>query len=107
MAARVRASFTDDDSISDHLHIEMVRINAPPTTLPMTHHDPDDQLTLNDSATTVTGVPPPPRNDFLLTNNSGLTDGINREYEIPNLCTYRKVNSIGLFFFEFNIDSNL
>ncbi|CAF3580420.1 unnamed protein product [Rotaria sp. Silwood1] len=90
MAARVRASFADDDSISDHLHIEMVRINAPTTTSTITHNDTDGQTTLNESTGTI-GVNTPPRNDFLITNNPGLIEGINREYEIPNLHTYRKL----------------
>ncbi|CAF1400635.1 unnamed protein product [Rotaria sp. Silwood1] len=93
MAARVRASFADDDSISDHLHIEMVRINAPTTTSTITHNDTDGQTTLNESTGTI-GVNTPPRNDFLITNNPGLIEGINREYEIPNLHTYRKTESL-------------
>jgi hypothetical protein len=91
MAARVRASFTDDDSISDHLNFEMVRINAPQITSPTTtNNDPDEQTTLNDSAGT-TGLNTPATNDFLSTSNSGLIDNSNREYEIPNLFTYKKV----------------
>ncbi|CAF3542081.1 unnamed protein product [Rotaria sp. Silwood2] len=93
MAARVRASFTDDDSISDHLNIEMVRINAPAATSTITHHDPDEQATLNESAGTI-GVNTPIRNDFLLTDNPVLIEGINREYEIPNLYTYKTIESL-------------
>ncbi|CAF1067403.1 unnamed protein product [Rotaria magnacalcarata] len=94
MAARVRASFTDDDSISDQLNIGMVRINAPPTASTITHNDPDEQATLNESVGTIGGNIPA-RNDFLTTNdNSGLIEGINREYEIPNLYTYRRIESL-------------
>ena len=89
MAARARASFTDDDSISDHLTLEMVRINAPQTTT-MTSSDPDEQMTLNDSAGT-TGLNTPATNDFLSTSQPSFIDGTNREYEIPNLYTYKKV----------------
>lgn len=88
MAARVRASFTDDDSISDHLALEMVRINAPPST----NNDPDEQTTLNESVGT-TGMNTPAPTDFLASSNAGLIDGSNPEYEIPNLFTYRKVGS--------------
>lgn len=90
MAARVRASFTDDDSISDHLNIEMVRINAPTTTSTLAHNDPDDQVTLNESIGTIGGGTIV-RNDFLLANPTGAVDGVNRDYEIPNVYTYRKV----------------
>ncbi len=90
MAARVRASLTDDDSISDHLTLEMVRINAPTTTSTITPNDPGEQTTLNESVGT-TGGSTPATTDFLSTSNPGITDGINREYEIPNLCTYKKV----------------
>jgi hypothetical protein len=90
MAARIRASFTDDDSISDHLTLEMVRLNAPQTTSTTTNNDPDEQVTLNESAGT-TGGSTAATNDFLSTSNPGLTEGINREYEIPNLFTYKKV----------------
>jgi hypothetical protein len=93
MAARVRASFTDDDSISDHLNLEMVRINAPQTTTSTNiNNDPDEQATLNDSAGANFGNTPA-TNDFLMTSNPGLMEGINREYEIPNLFTYKKVIS--------------
>jgi regulator of G-protein signaling len=92
MAARIRASFTDDDSISDHLPLEMVRINVPRTTT-MTSNDPDEQITLNDSAGT-TGLNTPATNDFLSTSNPSVTDGSNREYEIPNLYTYKKIESL-------------
>ena len=85
MAARVRASFTDDDSISDHLTLEMVRISAPQTTT-MASPDPDEQFTLNDSAGT-TGVNTPAM------INPAFIDASNREYEIPNLYTYKKVSS--------------
>jgi len=90
MAARVRASLTDDDSISDHLTLEMVRISAPQTTLTTTNNDPDEQTTLNDSA----GVNISATNDFLMTGSPVLMEGINREYEIPNLFTYKKIESL-------------
>jgi regulator of G-protein signaling len=93
MAARIRASFTDDDSISDHLTLEMVRLNAPQTTSTTTNNDPDEQVTLNESAGT-TGGSTAATNDFLSTSNPGLTEGINREYEIPNLFTYKKIESL-------------
>jgi hypothetical protein len=90
MAARTRASFTDDDSISDHLTFEMVRIDAPQTTSPTTHIDLDDQIALDDSAGTL-GSSGPIQNDFLSNTNPNLLEGINREYEVPNLFTYKKV----------------
>lgn len=83
MAARARASFTDDDSISDHLTLEMVRINAPATTTSlMMHSDQDEQITLNES---------PAITDFLTATTPMLIDANNREYEIPNLFTFKKV----------------
>ena len=90
MAARARASLTDDDSIGDHLTLEMVRINAPQTTSPTTHVDPDEQIALDDSAGTLgsSGAVP---HDFLSNTNMNLMEGIDQEYEIPNLFTYRKV----------------
>ncbi len=90
MAARVRASFTDDDSISDHLTLEMVRINAPQIISPTTNNDQDEQTTLNDSAGT-TGFNTPATNDFLSTSQTGLIEGYNRDCEMPNLFTYKKV----------------
>lgn len=94
MAARVRASFTDDDSISDHLALEMVRINAPATTTSITtNNDQDEQITLNESAGTI-GMNTPATGattDFLSTNTSSFIDGNHPEYEIPNLFTYKKV----------------
>lgn len=87
MAARIRASFTDDDSISDHLTLEMVRINAPQTTTtasPHTH-DHDEQATLNESTGT-TGISTPA--------NTALLDAANREYEIPNIFTYKKIEGL-------------
>jgi hypothetical protein len=90
MAARVRASLTDDDSISDHIALEMVRINAPQTTSTIPNNDPDEQITLNESTGTIGGHTPA-TNDFLLTSNPCLVEGINREYEIPNLFTFKKV----------------
>ncbi|CAF1320248.1 unnamed protein product [Rotaria sordida] len=72
----------------------MVRINVPATTTStITHNDPDEQTTLNESTGTI-GVNTPARNDFLITNNPYLIEGINREYEIPNLHTYRKIESL-------------
>jgi len=97
MAARVRASFTDDDSISDHLTLEMVRINAPQTTSTIINNDPDELMILNESIGT-TGGSTPATNDFLSTSNPGLIEGINREYEIPNLFTYKKVIRIKIIF---------
>ena len=86
MAARARASFTDDDSISDHLILEMVRINAPQTATTTIHHDLDERATLNESAGT------PATNDLLSPSNPTFGEGIDQEYEIPNLCTYKKVS---------------
>jgi len=91
MAARTRASLTDNDSISEHLALEMVRINAPQTTSTTTHVDPDEQINLDDSAGTLGGSGGPIQNDFLLNTNTSLMEGINGEYEIPNLFTYKKV----------------
>ena len=91
MAARARASFTDDDSISDHLTLEMVRINAPATTTSlMMNSDQDEQITLNESAGTI-GMTIPGATDFLTVTTPMLIDANNREYEIPNLFTFKKV----------------
>jgi len=98
MAARTRASFTDDDSISDHLALEMVRINAPQTTSSTIHIDPDEQTALDESI----GGSGIPVNDFLTTSNPGLIEGINRECEIPDLFTYKKVIKISIVFFFIN-----
>jgi hypothetical protein len=105
MAARIRASFTDDDSICDHLTLEMGRINAPHTTSTITNNDAEEQLTLNESAGTICGSSIPPTNDFLSTSSPGLTDGTNREYEIPNLFTYKKVTEKKMIF-SYSIKSN-
>ncbi|CAF2384768.1 unnamed protein product [Rotaria sp. Silwood2] len=93
MAARTRASFTDDDSLSDHLTLEMVRVTAPQTTSTTMPIDPDEQITLNDSAGTIVSSGPP-ANDFLTRPNIDLIEGINRDYEIPNLCTYKKIEAL-------------
>ncbi len=86
MAARVRASFTDDDSISDHLTLEMVRIKVPQTTSTTTNNnDPDEQITLNESGGTA-GSSIPATNDFL-----------------ANLFTYKKVISTKLFYLIYKI----
>ncbi|CAF0941388.1 unnamed protein product [Adineta ricciae] len=85
MAARIRASFTDDDSLSDHLTLEMVRISAPQTTASTTNNDPDERLALNDSTATT---------NHLSTCNPGLMEGVNPEYEIPNLFTYKRIESL-------------
>lgn len=87
MAARTRASFTDDDSISDHLILEMVRINAPQTASTMIHHDLDERATSNESVGT------PATNDPLSTSNPTFVEGVDQEYGIPNLFTYKKVSS--------------
>jgi hypothetical protein len=94
MAARTRASLTDDDSLSDHLIIEMVRINAPQTASTTPHVDPDEQITLDDSAGTITGggSSGPIQNDRL--TNTNLIEGMSGEYEIPNLFTYKKIEAL-------------
>lgn len=91
MAAPPRASLTDDDSVSDHLILEMVRINAPHTTSPIIHQDPDEHITLDDSIGTLGVSMGPIQTDFLAMTNPSLMDGLNGEYEIPNLFTYKKV----------------
>ena len=92
MAARIRASFTDDDSLSDHLTLEMVRISAPQTTASTINNDPDERLALNDSmAITAGGVPA--TTNHLSTCDPGLMEGVNPEYEISNLFTYKRVIS--------------
>jgi hypothetical protein len=93
MAARTRASLTDDDSLSEHLTLEMVRINAPQTTSTITHADPDELTTLNESAGT-TGSSGPIPNDFLQNSSASVIEGINREYEVPNLFTYKKIEGL-------------
>jgi hypothetical protein len=90
MAARTRASLTDDDSISDHQTFEMVRVDPPQTTSPTIHTDPDDQIALDESGGTL-GSSGFMQNDFLSSTNTNLLEGINREYETPNLYTYKKV----------------
>ena len=88
MAALNRGSLTDDDSISEHLGVTMVRIIAPSTSRPT---DPDDQTILEDSAGLFSscGTNNP---DTLNLTNPNLVDGSQHEYEVPNLFTYRKVN---------------
>ena len=94
MAARTRVSLTDDDSISDHLSLEMVRINAPPLTTTTSavnpHIDPDEQATLNDSAGTIG----PNTYDFLASSNTSVMAGTHPEYELPNIFTFKKVTQL-------------
>ena len=98
MAARTRASFTDDDSLGEQSALEMVRIDAPQTTAtaPTIHLDPDEAIALDESAVTL-GSSGLGQSDFLNNTNATLMEGITGEYEIPNLFTYKKV---GDFFFE-------
>jgi len=96
MAARTRAPLTDDDSNYDQSNLEMVHINAPQTTSTTIYIDPDEQTVLDDSAGTLGGSGLTSY-DFLTNNNSSLMEGINREYEIPNLFTYKKVRDFILF----------
>lgn len=91
MAARTRASFPDDDSIIEQVNVEMVRVNAPPTaSTATTAIDPDEPTALIESTTTnvCSGAP---RNDFLIQPPPEVVEGINRDYEIPNIWTYKKV----------------
>jgi len=88
-AARVRASFTDDDSNSEHLTVEMVRIsNAPKSASTTIHHDLDEQATLNESAGT------PTTNDLLSTSHTALNECVDQDYEIPNFFTFKKIESL-------------
>lgn len=93
-AARVRASFTDDDSNSEHLTVEMVRIsNAPKSSASTTiHHDLDEQATLNESAGT------PTTNDLLSTSHTALNECVDQDYEIPNIFTFKKVKQYSFVF---------
>lgn len=88
-AARVRASLTDDDSASEYLTLEMVRMNPPPSprSPSMNRHniEPDDQTMLDESMGTTNAY------ELLSQNNITLIDGIQREYEIPNLFTFKKI----------------
>jgi len=88
-AARVRASLTDDDSASEYLTLEMVRMNPPPSPRsPSTNRhniEPDDQTMLDESMGTTNAY------ELLSQNNITLIDGIQREYEIPNLFTFKKI----------------
>ena len=95
MAARTRASFTDDDSICDPSNVEMVRLNPPQSTSTTIHVDSDENTPLDDSAGTLGGSGLT-NYDFITNNNNAyLMEGINRAYEIPNLFTYKKViNSV-------------
>ncbi|CAF1326877.1 unnamed protein product [Adineta ricciae] len=93
MAAITRASFTDDDSIGEHSPLEMVRMDASKGKLSLTQHDPDDHIMLDDSGGTLGGSGYT-QNDFLLNSSTGLIEGINREYEIPNLFTYKKIEAL-------------
>jgi len=79
MAARTRASFTDDDSLGERITLEMVHIDPPI----------DEQTALNESTATMTSTFNPNSNDLLTSIHPMNIDG---EYEIPNLFTYRKVN---------------
>ncbi|CAF3394844.1 unnamed protein product [Rotaria sp. Silwood1] len=71
----------------------MVRVTAPQTTSTIMPTDPEEQTILNDSAGTMVSSGPPP-NDFLIHPNINLIEGINRDYEIPNLCTYKKIEAL-------------
>lgn len=88
MATGTRASFTDDDSICEHTPLEMVRMDAPKTAF---HNDLDELGMLDESAGTL-GSSAFTQNDFLLNSSTAGIEGINREYEIPNAFTYRKVS---------------
>lgn len=101
MAAHVRASFTDDDSLSDRVALEMVHLNAPQAstaTAVTNNNDLDAQTPLNDSIGTTDGNTPV-TNDRRSASNAGLMEGINREYEIPNIFTYKKVISTKQIYF--------
>ncbi|CAF4045163.1 unnamed protein product, partial [Adineta steineri] len=73
----------------------MVRINIPQTTFSTSHTDTDDQTPLDDSIGTL-GSSGLTQNDFLLNNNNNTNsiEGINREYEIPNYFTYKKIEGL-------------
>jgi hypothetical protein len=96
MAARTRGPLNDDDSINDQSNLEMVHINAPQTTSTTIYIDPDEPTVLDDSAGTLGGSGLTSY-DFLANNNPSLMEGINREYEIPNLFTYKKVRDFIYF----------
>ena len=92
MAARNRASCTDDESLSDHFNLEMVHVNAPQTmtTTTTAHIDPNEQITLAESGGTIgDNDNEPVQYDFL--TNPNVIEGMTGEYEIPDLYTYRKV----------------
>jgi hypothetical protein len=97
MAGRTRVSLTDDDSISDHLSLEMVRITAPTSTTTTSavnpHIDFDEQATLNESAGTI-GAGGPNTYDFLASSNASVMAGMHSEYELPNIFTFKKVTKL-------------
>ncbi|CAF0778972.1 unnamed protein product [Didymodactylos carnosus] len=79
-------SVTDDDSISEQA-IDMVRVNL--QKIPATTQNSNTNLTTeydqtDDQQQTII-------NDFLLPMNMGLMHDANREYEQPNLSTFRKI----------------
>ena len=80
---------TDDDSISDHAPLEMVRINAPRTPSVTIHNDADEPVPMDDA---VCGNLPA-ANDFLMNHRESLIEGNETEYEIPNISTYKKVRA--------------
>lgn len=98
MAARTRASFTDDDSLGEQSALEMVRIDAPQATTaataataaPAIHVDPDGAIALDESGGTL-GTSGLGQTDFLNNTNTTLMEGVSGEYEVPNLFTYKKV----------------
>ncbi|CAM2706006.1 unnamed protein product [Rotaria socialis] len=90
MAARNRASLTDNDSTGDQLTAEMVRVIVPPPTYSIMAVDIDEHIALNESIGT-NASSGPPTNDFLVHPSTDLMEGINRDYEIPNFCTYKKI----------------
>ena len=111
MAARTRASLTDDDSLEEQLALEMVRIDVPQTTTagtaavtPTIHIDPDEAIALDESAVTL-GSSGYIQTDFLNNTNTTLMEGITGEYEVPNLFTYKKVDEF--VFFSIEVQMNL
>lgn len=92
MAARTRASLPDDDSLGEHLPLEMVRIDVPQiTATPTIQVEPDETIALDESAGTL-GSSGLVQTDFLNNTNNTLLEGVTGEYEVPNLFTYKKVS---------------
>ena len=89
--------------INDRLTSAMVPINALQTTSTPISINSDEQTILDDLTATIAdgGIS---SNDFLTPTSIGLKEGINSNFESPNIYTYRKVMKLFLYFSYFIIN---